>query len=299
LAVEGYAAAAPADRRAALRFDAPLSAALADFQTHHGLKGTGVLDRATLKALNVPAKRRLATLDVNIERERWAPAAMPAERIEVDVAGPDVTLFQDGKPTLAMLAIAGKPSWRTPMFATEVTGVEFNPPWIVPANIARRELWPKERRSRHYFRREDIHVASGGKLIQRAGPESSLGYIKFDVDDPFTVYLHDTPARADFARANRWLSHGCVRLQSPKALAAILLQWKPADVDAAIAAKATRTFPLKVEPPVFFLYRTALVGADGKVTFRPDVYGWDEELAAALQGKPIPKLVDHGTQPDD
>jgi murein L,D-transpeptidase YcbB/YkuD len=296
LSAEGYEAATPADPSAPTLVDPALAAALADFQTHHGLKGDGVLDAATLKALNVSAKERLATLAANLERARWAPIAMPAERIEADVGAPDVTLYQNDKPTLAMRAIVGKPNWRTPTFASVVTGVEFNPPWIVPAKIAARELFPKERRSPGYFAREGMYV-SGGKVIQRAGPKSALGYIKFEVPNPFTIYLHDTPARNLFARDYRWLSHGCVRLQSPKELAAILLQpdgWKPEDVDAAIAAKRTRTWPLKVKPPVYFLYRTALAGPDGKVTFRTDVYGWDATLTAAMNGKPVSEPVDRG-----
>jgi murein L,D-transpeptidase YcbB/YkuD len=298
LTVEGYLPAAaraapappsnapPAPAPDPLLFDAPLAAALTDFQTHHALDATGVLDAPTLAALNVSAADRLAAIDVNLERFRWLPIALPAQRIEADIGGPDVTLIVGDKPALTMRAVAGSPTRETPTFASAVDAVEFNPPWYVPADIARRELLPKGDAylSSHGF------VVHGDSVMQRAGPESALGYVKFDVPDRFEVYLHDTPARGAFASSQRWRSHGCMRLQMPRELAAALLApqgWTPASIDAAIAAKATRSIPLATKTPVFVIYRTALAGDDGKVTFRADVYHWDAELAAALAGHPL------------
>ena len=294
LAIEGYVDATPVDPKTPELFDLGLSAALADFQAHHALPSDGVLTPETTAALNVNASDRLAAIDLNLLRARWMPPAPPAERIEVDTAAPDATLFVDGQPALAMRAIVGQPTKRTPSFAAEVVGVEFNPPWIVPRDIAARELYPHERRSPGYFARNDFYV-SNGQLIQRAGPKSALGYIKFDVVDPFTVYLHDTPSRSWFASDKRWRSHGCIRLQMPRELATLLLGpqgWTREAVDAAIAAHATRTVPLKAHTPVFVVYRTAVATPDGKVAFRPDVYGWDQELAKALvEGAPA---IPHG-----
>jgi murein L,D-transpeptidase YcbB/YkuD len=247
-----------------------------------------VLDAATTAALNVSAKDRLAAIDVNLERARWLPIALPTQRIEADIAGPQVTLVVDDKPVLTMRAVAGSPTRRTPTFASVVDAVEFNPPWYVPADIARRELLPK---GAGYLASHGF-VVHGGSVMQRAGPRSALGYVKFDVPDPFAVYLHDTPTRSTFASNQRWRSHGCMRLQMPRELAAALLApqgFTPASIDAAIAAKATRTVPLKTATPVYVIYRTAEAGDDGKVTFRADVYHWDAELAAALAGHPLPR----------
>ena len=268
-------------------FDPALAKALADFQDHHGLKADGVLTPATLAALNVSAHDRATALAVNLERARWLPIEMPATRIEADIAGPDVTLFQDGASTLTMRAIAGETKRPTPTFASEVTGVEFNPPWNVPADIARKELYPK---GPGYLARNDFHVVNG-RLIQRAGPKSSLGYVKFEIPDRFAVYMHDTPARTLFALDKRWRSHGCVRLADPRGLAAVLLGWDPAAVDQAIAAGATKTYALKAHIPVYMIYRTAWVDDDGHANFRDDVYGWDAEIAAAMTGAPAPKVT--------
>jgi murein L,D-transpeptidase YcbB/YkuD len=125
---------------------------------------------------------------------------------------------------------------------------------------------------------------SNGRLIQRAGPKSSLGLLKFNVDDPYDIYLHDTPSRSLFAKDRRWLSHGCVRLEHPRELAAALLAPQGFDADAVDAgiAKKTHTVALKVQPPVYILYRTVVADADGHASFREDVYGWDAKLNAAL-----------------
>ena len=277
LAAEGYAAPPPPDPKI---YDPALALALSAFQAAHGLEASGRLTEETIAALNVPAADRLAVIDANLVRARWLPTQPPPDRIEVDTGDPQTTLFQAGKPVLTMRAIVGQPHKRTPTFAAAVTAVQFNPPWVVPADIARGELYPK---GRGYLARNGFHV-SGGQLIQRAGPRSALGFLKFVVEDPFSVYLHDTPSRSLFARDARWLSHGCVRLANPRDLAAALLAQQGgsrATVDAAIEARATTTTRLTSEVPLYIVYRTALADGDGHATFRPDVYGWDGELARA------------------
>jgi murein L,D-transpeptidase YcbB/YkuD len=285
LAAEGYVSPVGPDPNV---FDQALAAQLAAFQANHGLHPTGVLDAKTLAALNTPADARLAQIDANLERARWEPRQLPPERIVVDIAGQTATLYQNNVAAIAMAAVVGKAKDQTPTLASKVTGVEFNPPWIVPDDIAKKELFPKERRSPGYFARNDIEVVNG-QVIQKAGPKSALGYVKFDVPDAFQVYLHDTPARGGFANEDRFSSHGCVRLAKPRDLAAALLApqgWNRAKVDQAIASGATTTVavPAGQQPAVFLIYRTALVGQDGHVTFRADPYKWDAEVSAALAG---------------
>jgi murein L,D-transpeptidase YcbB/YkuD len=284
LAAEGYVAAPPAKAKA---FDAALAAQLSAFQGHHELTPNGVLDAATLAALNVTADDRLAQIDANIERARWLPAHLPPTRIMVDTGEPQATLFENGDPTLAMRAIVGKPSSHTPTFASSVTAVKFNPPWNVPANIVASEILPKARRSPGYLARNDYYY-SEGRLIQRPGPKSALGYVKFEMPDPYVIYLHDTPARTLFAKPARWLSHGCIRLEKPRELAAALLAAQGLardDIDSAIAKRATQTVTLTTPPPVFIVYRTVVPAPDGRLTFRSDVYGWDAEIATALKAR--------------
>lgn len=284
LEIEGYAAGAPADPATPTLLDPALSEALRAFQLNHGLAATGALDAATQAALDVPAADRLALIDLNLERERWMPAEPPAARIEVDTAAQTLSLYKAGQPVLAMRVVVGKPDRRTPMFASALDGVVFNPPWVVPSSIAARELYPRERRQPGYLAKHGFSVIRG-QLVQAAGPNASLGALKFEMPSPFGVYLHDTPARSLFSRPQRAFSHGCIRLEQPRALAAALLAGQglsPADIDAAIAAGATRRLGLATHMPVFIVYRTAAADTAGRLVVRPDLYGWDARLAAAL-----------------
>jgi murein L,D-transpeptidase YcbB/YkuD len=281
LAAEGYSA--PATTHPDL-FDTGLQATLANYQRHHGLTDDGLLRPETRSALNVPAAARADQIEANLERWRWLPHQLPAQRIEVDVAGQTVTLLQADCETLSMKAVVGDPQHRTPMFASEVQAVTFNPPWNVPASIAEAEILPKAAKDPGYLAANDF-IFVEGHLQQKAGPKSALGQVKFELPSPFGVYLHDTPGKAAFQRSKRDLSHGCMRLEKPSELAALLLApqgWTAQAVADAIALGRTQTVRLKTATPLYVLYWTAVVDATGFVSFRPDIYGWDLKLTQAL-----------------
>jgi murein L,D-transpeptidase YcbB/YkuD len=280
LAAEGYLQAAEARLGAG---DAALKTAVTDFQTHHALTPDGAVGARTLAALNISAEARLAQIDANLERWRWLPR-LPPDRLEVDVGGAQATLYADDAPRLAMRAIVGDPRHKTPLFASRLESTVFNPPWNVPASIAQNELLPHERANPGYLARNDFMFVDGA-LQQRPGPLNALGQLKFDFPSPFGVYLHDTPARAAFGQANRWRSHGCVRLEDPQGLAAAVLGpqgWTPDKIAAAVAAGATSRVALAKPVPLYVTYWTVVIASDGASLFRPDTYGWDAKLLRAL-----------------
>lgn len=282
LATEGYAAGEPKDPQV---FDAGLQAAVANFQRHHGLAVDGKVAAATRAALNVSADARLSQIEANLERRRWLPRRLPPARIEVDAGGAQIRALKADCEVLSLKAVVGDPKHRTPIFASQIQGVTFNPPWNVPASIAQAEILPKAAKHPGYLAANDF-IFIDGRLQQKAGPKSALGQIKFELPSPFGVYLHDTPGKSAFDRPLRDLSHGCVRVERPAELAVLLLEpqgWTPADVEAAIAASKTQTIPLKTAMPLYVLYWTAVVDIAGQVEFRPDVYGWDEKLTEALK----------------
>lgn len=280
-----------------LMFDSGLDGAVRTFQARHGLDPTGVVDRSTLAALNVPAQERVGQILANMERWRWAPPVMPTDRVQVNIAAAILTLFRGDAPVLSMRAIAGRVADHTPMLQSTIHSIVFNPPWNVPQEIAARELWPKERDHPGYLAREDyaiVHTADGGvRLQQRAGPKSALGQVKFDFDNRYGVYLHDTPTHSLFGNQSRLVSHGCVRLDQPKALALMLLQDNPAwtadAIQSVVADGDTKRVPLTRPTAVLIFYWTAFAGTDGAMNFRSDVYGWDSKLlqriAAGRTGK--------------
>lgn len=271
-------------------FDPPVAAALARAQKRFGLEPTGVLDKATAAALNVPVDERIDQIIANMERWRWLPPVLPADRIQVNVAAAVLTLFHADTPVLSMRAATGRPGDETPMLQSTIQSIVLNPPWNVPSDIAAKELWPKERAHPGYFARNDFIVIrspdGGSRLQQKAGPKAALGHVKFDFVNRYGVYLHDTPTHSTFARYGRLVSHGCVRLEKPVLLADTVMQgsaqWTPQTIAATIAGGDTVRASLPRPIAVFLLYWTAYVGPDGQVNFRGDPYNWDHELIQRL-----------------
>ncbi|HEY8573107.1 L,D-transpeptidase family protein [Phenylobacterium sp.] len=266
-------------------FDTSLQQAVVRAQKRYGMKPDGIVGKPTLAALNVPAEQRVQQIVANMERWRWMPQKMPATRVQVNSGAAIVTLFRDDKPVLSMKAVSGKPGDETPMLVSEIHSVVLNPPWNVPTSIASEELWPKERKNPGYLERAGYRVIStegGSRLQQRPGPDSALGLYKFDFENPFAVYLHDTPAKTGFERVARQASHGCVRIEKPAELARALLagdpKWTPEAIADAVAGGETQRVRLPSGVPVYILYWTAFAGADGQMNFRTDPYGWDKLL---------------------
>lgn len=266
-------------------FDAGLKAAITAFQNQSGMAADGVLGPVTRGALDVSPRARLSQLEANLERLRWLPRDLPADRMEVNIATAEAALFLANQPVLRMRVVVGDLAHKTPMFASELEAVVFNPPWNVPNSIAQNEILPRAARDPGYLARNNF-ISIDGRLQQRPGPSNSLGQIKFDLQNPFGVYLHDTPSKAAFRRPVRTLSHGCMRLEKPRELALAILApqgWREDEVAEAIAAGATQRVNLDDPLPLFVVYQTSMV-EDGLLRFAPDVYGWDVKLNAALVG---------------
>ena len=121
-------------------------------------------------------------------------------------------------------------------------------------------------------------MLAGGEAEQLPGPKAGLGYLMFDMPNRFDVYLHDTPDREIFNLANRRLSHGCIRVQNPRNLAALLLEQSTDSIDKGIAAGGTTRHELPTPMPVFVVYQTAFLGTNGALQFRPDFYDRDGEI---------------------
>jgi len=287
---------------AAARTGATLDASLADAlrraQERHGLSADGVIGPKTRAALNVPAadrarqiddaRTRLAALALPVDAPRWVLVNVPEYRVRA---------FEGGREALAMKAVVGQDAdgWRTPLFADEIEYLVFRPYWNVPTSIATQELIPQgaDRLAadgfelvRQFSPEAEVvpmtpenlaQVAAGHLLIrQAAGPSNALGLLKVMFPNANNIYLHDTPARSYFARDERALSHGCVRLERPSALGAWLLGpqgWSEADVRAAMDGGGYQQVDLGRRVPVVLAYLPAWAGDDGAVWFASDPYG--------------------------
>lgn len=224
------------------------------------------------------ARRR--TILVNLERERWLPRRLPADRAWVNVPEQQLILYRDEHPALSTRVIIGQAERRnqTPELEVMIDAIWFNPPWNVPADIAEKSMLPKAKADPLYLAKNNLVLQPDGGLQQRAGPYSGLASLLFDMNNRFDVYLHDTPNRELFRRDDRRISHGCVRVEEPRKLAAQLMHLPLEEIDRRIATGVTDRTPLPKPVPVFLVYQTAFAGHDGELQFRPDIYGRDEEL---------------------
>ncbi len=294
-------------------YDDALVTGIRRFQARHALEPDGVIGPATAAALGTPASRRIAQLELAMERLRWLPRITGEPLLVVNVPAFELVTLDSGRaagaPALRMRIIVGDaPRRPTPMLASRVTRIEFRPYWNVPPSILRQELLPRLRRSPDYLRSNQMEIVGPGDTVlgdaatpalvaalahgaarvrQRPGEGNALGLVKVVFPNRSNVYLHGTPAPELFLRAQRDLSHGCIRVEEPAALATWVLQgepaWTRARVDSAIAGPTGSRVALTHPMPAFVFYTTAVVHADGTVHFHPDVYGEDRRAMAALR----------------
>lgn len=256
-------------------------------QRRYGLNPTGLLDARTLAELNVPVAERIDSIMANMERWRWLPRELPVNRVQVNIAAAVLTVFEGDVPVASMRAVTGSPTNQTPMLSSAIHSIVVNPPWNVPSSIAKRELWPKGRAALIAQGYKIVGTPeTGERIVQPAGPGSALGQLKFDFDNPFAVYLHDTPSRAKFSSFDRLASHGCVRLEKPIPLAELMLKGDPllsGQVQTMIDTGKTQRVQLPSKVAVYLLYWTAFASGNGTMNFRADPYGWDKLLAAKVE----------------
>lgn len=284
-------------------------AAVKHFQQRHGLQPDGRVTRETYDQLTTPFSRRAAQLQLTLERFRWLPTKLDAPLIVVNIPEFRLRAYEDHRVTLNMKAIVGEAfDHQTPVFADRMGAVVFRPYWNVPESIQKTELVAELRKHPHYLLRHQMEVVNGrGEVItadlvnaktlrqletghlmlrQQPGPANALGLVKFVFPNQYSIYMHGTPETGLFARSRRDLSHGCIRLENPAALAAWVLRddpaWTPERIKAAMRGNDSIEVKLPHSIPVLILYGTALVEEDGQVRFFSDIYGLDATLQVAL-----------------
>lgn len=284
-------------------FDQVLEDALRRFQRKQYLVADGLLGKETLAALNVTVAMRIDQVRVNLERARWLLHETSAEFLLVDIAGYRATYFQHGQPHWSTKVQVGKPYRKTPSFRSQINRITFNPTWTVPPTILRKDILPKVRKNLGYLAANRLRVLDqagnalnpelvdwnnprGITLRQDAGPGNSLGRVAIRFDNPYNVYLHDTPHTELFDLDQRAFSSGCIRVENPLDLVERLLddplQWNRAAIDALIAGNQTRNVTLHRPVTVLLMYWSVDIQRDGRLGFKHDIYGRDARLLAEL-----------------
>ncbi len=184
--------------------------------------------------------------------------------VVVNIPSFELVALQDGKPILRSRVVVGRPSTPTPELSTAIWAVTFNPSWTPTPAMVRWE----------------------GARHMPPGPQNPLGRILFELDNDQLIFLHDTNDRRYFDRAVRAFSHGCVRVEKARALAAWALEVTEAEIDRSIARGGTHREILATNIPVALVYRTRFPDDDGRLADYPDVYR--QQSAAAVPGEGHP-----------
>ena len=295
--------------------DDVLVEALKKFQESQGLLVDGVLGKRTIMALNMSPRDRVRQIIANMERWRWVPRQLEPSRIMINISGQWLELFDNDTEIMSMRVIVGTRANKTPTLRSKVVSLTLNPHWTLPYSIASKEVLPKLKKNPNYLAEQEMHIVGGDieypefidwsqygqrnfpyTLRQASGPRNPLGRIKFNMPNSDDIYLHDTSNRGMFVRADRALSHGCVRLQKPLDLALYVLRdqsrWNKEKLEKAIGTSETQYVNVKTPVPVYLLYWTAWKDANGVAHFRDDIYDRDRTLLAAL-GKAVPSVMEN------
>jgi murein L,D-transpeptidase YcbB/YkuD len=292
-------------------FDRYLDLAVKKFQTRHGINPDGVVAGQTLAAMNVPVEKRIEQVLVNMERWRLMPDELSSSYLFVNVPEFKLHVFDDSKEAFQMRVIVGKEFKATPVFSDKLEYIVFSPYWNVPKSITEEEILPLLAKNPNFLSKSNMEVVKGWDpktthvvpawevpwyniddddfdywIRQRPGGDNPLGLVKFVFPNNHNVYLHDTPNDYLFNQVKRNYSHGCIRISEPEKLANWLLRGQPSWNSKAIseAMHSGQEQFVKVKPlPVYIVYFTTWVDADGTIQVRDDIYGMDDTMAGMVK----------------
>jgi len=257
--------------------------------------------------MNITVEQRIDQIKDNLERIRWVKHNLDDEFVLVNVAGFKVYYIRDNKFIWQSKVQVGKDYRKTPIFRDDIEYIAFNPTWTIPPTILSKDILPKLRKDPGYLQKKNMNVIdSKGRIIdknkinwstmtakkfpymirQEPGSNNALGRVKIMFPNKHMVYLHDTPSKALFNRAERAFSSGCIRVERPFELVELLLndkeKWNQTSFDQVLDSAKLKNVKLASKIPVFILYFTALADNNGKVTFYNDLYNRDEKIIEKL-----------------
>lgn len=282
-------------------YDGDVEKAVKRFQASNGLTPTGIVDKRTVAALNVPAATRLRQLKVNHARLAEYARSAGKKYVMVNIPAQQIEVVENDHVVSRHAGVVGKPERPTPVLRSAIHELNFNPVWHLPPTVIEKDLIPKgqemARRNQDVLAKFNIDAYGGdGKKLnsskinwssgaargltyrQQPGPENPLGFVKINFYNTYSVYMHDSPSQSLFGRNFRAASSGCVRVEGVDQLAAWLMQdqgWSQERVLAMKKSGERLDVRLKRVVPLYFVYITAWATEDGVIQFRRDLYNKD------------------------
>jgi murein L,D-transpeptidase YcbB/YkuD len=291
-------------------YDEFLEEAVRNYQIAEGLKPDGIVGKTLRARLNgAPQESQQTKMErvlVNMERWRWLPSDLGSLYIWNNIPEFVTRVVEDGDAIYEERIVVGKAKTPTPIFSDEMEYVEFHPFWNVPDSIKQNELLPGLMAGRDTLSRQGLVAKYKGRTVDPAsvdwqsidirrfhiyqppGRSNALGIIKFMFPNKHDVYMHDTPSKSLFNASTRAFSHGCMRVRNPLKFAEVVLGrglgWDRKEIDRHIARGQNQQVHFNRKIPIHVTYFTAMVGDDGELVTRNDLYGHDRRLLAALNG---------------
>lgn len=301
-------------------YDDELAAAVMVFQKSHGLEPDGIIGAHTIKIMNITREDQINQILVNLERLRWMEPVKPDRYVIVNVPSATLWAIDQEKVALEMPVIVGREKRPTNIFVTEITGIRFNPHWTVPPTIKRDDYLPKLREDPYYLTERGIELVDANnmtvdpglinwqektwgevnamRMVQGAGSRNALGLVRVIMENPYNIYLHDTPTKSYFKRTDRALSSGCVRMAEPQKFADFVLApnegWTEKSKEPILASGKQTQITASQPLPVYIVYQTVWLGERGQIVYGNDIYNQDSKLLREL-GKmnKIPTIADY------
>jgi murein L,D-transpeptidase YcbB/YkuD len=294
-------------QQGAYYYDDQLAQAVMSFQKAHGLKADAIIGPHTVQLMNMNRDDRIKQVLVNLERLRWVEPNKPNRYVMVNVPSAMLWAVEDGRVKMEMPVVVGRVKRPTKIFTTSITGIRYNPTWTVPPTIKKEDYLPKLQEDPYYLYDRGIELVEDGmtvdpglinwsektwqevnamRMVQGSGNNNPLGRVRVIMNNPFNIYLHDTPDKSHFKKSNRALSSGCIRMAEADKFADFVLgpnnNWSEERKQTILASgKQTEVWAQK-PLPVYILYQTVWLGDRGQVVYGTDLYGHDRELLRAL-----------------
>lgn len=269
-----------------------LKAAFKKFQQQYSLLVQPSINEFSLAILNETIAHKLEHLTWNLAWYRWLNLMKDKQFVAINIPANNLTFFDKGSVKLESRMVVGKTSTPTPTLISEIKNVIYYPYWNIPYSIATKEILPILKRKPGYLQILKLEVLLNNNVIngsginwhsysssnfpfqlrQKPGCHNALGRLKFDFENPYHVYIHDTNVKLAFFSKKRFLSHGCMRVEKPFELAVALgVPPEKIDMTECLENKKPEIIALPKPVPVFVIYATLDV-QDGQLQWYEDAY---------------------------
>lgn len=280
--------------------------AVEKYQRSKKLKVDGKLSPALVSKLNNTDREKFIRIAITLDKYKMLPP-LPEQYIWVNLPSYVMEVREGDSVVLQSKVICGKSTTKTPQLTSAISDMVTYPQWTIPESIIKKEILPGLKRNAGYTQKRGYSIVDlkGNeispygvnwskyknsipyKVVQGSGDANALGVIKFNFANPYAVYLHDTNQRYLFARKERSLSHGCVRVEKWRDLAVYLIRrdsiadttkyTRIDSLDSWLAQKKKKYIRVHQQLPLFIRYFSA-EGKAGKLVLHDDIYEEDKRI---------------------